>query len=185
MTKLFSFNIRTGNLKGMNRHILNFHDKDRSDSLDARTWLALYPGIDIFVMLGYWRHWLIQLRKLEEPNATLQPDTLYYCHFWNDWPTVWSFAGERYQRIAEILQNDWRGVLNFQRDRSGFQWFMMTFSERTNDWRPLTVNGEVVLWWVQIINLGCFWVRIEIVGRASVGSCAFSFLEMLTITAIS
>jgi hypothetical protein len=63
--------------KDINRYILTFHDKDRSDSLDARTWLTLYPGIDIDIMLGYWWHRLIQLRKREEPVVTLQPDTRY------------------------------------------------------------------------------------------------------------
>jgi hypothetical protein len=76
MTRLFFFFVRTDNLKSMNRHILDSHGKDWSDSLDARTWLALYPGIDIYITLGSWWQRLIQLRKLEEPVATPQPDTL-------------------------------------------------------------------------------------------------------------
>jgi hypothetical protein len=85
MSRLFSFNIRTGNLKRMNRHILNFHDKDWSDSLGAPTWLARYPRTDISLALGDWRWGLIQLRKPVGPVATLQPDTRYkWSKNWDD-----------------------------------------------------------------------------------------------------
>jgi hypothetical protein len=80
--------------------------------------------------------------------------TLYsriYCHFWNDWPKAWSSNRERYLRIGEIWQNDWRCVLNFHRDRSEFQCFIMTFSETPNVSHIFDNHGNFVsysMWWI-------------------------------------
>jgi hypothetical protein len=61
----------------MRRQIFDFHHKDWSNSLTVRTWLALYPKIDIDITLGYSGQTLIQLSNPREFVASLQPNTAY------------------------------------------------------------------------------------------------------------